>query len=123
MALLVLAGTFCVIAQLLVIASHQQREHGRRRVAVLETANLMERAVSLSWDAVSKETVEAMQLPPEAREQLPEARVQADVVDEEGTPVRKRVRIRVDWVNAAGQREQPVQLVAWKYRLERSATP
>jgi hypothetical protein len=123
MALVVLAAAFYAIAQLLVIASHQQREHGRRRVAVLETANLMERAVALSWEALSQERVEAFQLPPGAREQLPEARVQVNVVDEEGQPIRKRISIRLDWVNAAGQREQPVQLVAWKYRLERSSTP
>ncbi|MFV1968436.1 MAG: hypothetical protein ACC628_23675 [Pirellulaceae bacterium] len=123
MALFMLAAAFGVIAQLLVIAAQQQRGHERRRLATQEAANLLERVMARPWNALTAEQVDSLDLPAAAKTRLPDARVRIGIVNEEGEPARKQVRIRVDWLNRAGQREQPVQLVAWKHRLERSPAP
>jgi hypothetical protein len=123
MALFMLGAALGVIAQLLVIAAQQKRGYERRSLATQEAANLLERVIARPWDALAAGPVDQLDLPASAKTQLPEAQVRAEVIEEEGKPTQKQIQIQVDWVNRAGQRERPVQLVAWKHRLEGTPSP
>jgi len=123
MAAFILVAAFGVIAQLLVVTAQQKRVLESRRLATREAANLMERVMANPWGELTADRVASLDLPDTVKRRLRDARVNIGITAEEESPQRKRIRVRVDWSNRAGQRERPVQLVAWKYQLEAMPSP
>jgi hypothetical protein len=104
------------VAQLVAVLARQRSETAQMRFAALETANLMERVSVLPWDELDEETVGAIELSAEARQGLSEPQLVIAVSTTDETPPSKRIEIQLDWLDQAGVRVQPVQLVAWKFQ-------
>jgi hypothetical protein len=116
-AVVVIAAACIAVAQLLVVVGHQQRVLDQQRMAIAEAANLMEQALVLSWDELTEERLAELSLPPGAADDLGgEARF--ELVETSEPLEAKQVRLSLIWSDYAGQRNQPVQLTAWKYRVE-----
>jgi hypothetical protein len=110
------------IAMLLTVAGRQQRVVAQRFAAVQEAANVMERVMGLSWDELSSERLASLQLPPETQRTLTLGRVNVELIAEDSSPPAKQVMVRIDWQDASGERVEPIQLTAWKYRLQTTPT-
>ncbi len=106
------------VAQLVAVASNQQRISERRRAAVREVGNLMEDLMSRVWTDVTPENMSAVEPSKWCRQTLPDARLSVDVNSESEEDEGKRISIQIDWQNASGARGEPVRLVAWRYRYE-----
>jgi hypothetical protein len=96
----------------------ERRDFDRRQCAMQETANLMERLTSRSFDSVTPATAKALSLSPQARQLLPGAELEIDVAasDPAGGPGSKRVAMRLRWHSRAGEWDSPVRLTSWVYR-------
>ena len=75
------------------------------------------------WDELSDEALSSLSLSPAAHKCLPDGRLEIVVTRDEQPSAAKRVHVQVDWRNHAGQYDRPVQLVAWKHRLEVEGSP
>ena len=116
--MLILAAVLLAIAQTVAMRAQQRHAAERHRLAISEAANLMEQIIVRPWDEVSSDNVAAMTLSAEAQQTLPDARLRIGVDSIEQEPAAKRVQIEIDWQNSAGQRQTPLRLIAWKYRVE-----
>lgn len=105
------------VAQLVVATSGQQRAAQQRAWALRAAGNTMEQLMACPWDEATPERAAKMQIPPALEDWLPEATLNAAIAEDGGDVPAKRCTVRIDWRNAAGQRSDPVQLVAWRYRL------
>jgi type II secretory pathway pseudopilin PulG len=101
------------VVHLMGAATQQRRAASHYARATREAANAMEQLIACAWDELAAEAA-AIERRDSAAEQLPGGRIEVQIVDESPEPGR-RIRIRIDWQNTAGQRVQPVQLVAWRY--------
>jgi len=106
------------VAQLVAVTSNQQRVSERRSTAVREIGNVMEDLMSRPWTDVTEEKVAVIEPSEWCRQTLPDARLGVDVKSEGEEDEIKRVSVQIDWQNAAGDRGEPVRLVAWRYRNE-----
>jgi Tfp pilus assembly protein PilV len=122
MATLVASVAFVVSAQILVIVARQQRALEQRQGATRQAANLLERVMAQPWESLTPEQLNSLAQSSDAVRQLPGGKAQIDVIDHD-QPAAREIRLRVGWVNRAGQPERPVQLVAWRYRSEGTTAP
>ncbi len=119
-AVLVIGVLLASIGRLLTVVAQQQREDERRLAALHEAANHMERLAAIPWNGLSTETVSQATLSVEAAEALPAGELTVRI-SEAAPPAdaaaleRRRVEVAVTWRNTAGERVQPVRLVAWRY--------
>ncbi len=118
-ALFVMTTAMMAMVQLLAAVGGQRRTIEQRRVALTEVANEAERAALLSWDEIAPETFTTWQPSAELIATLPEATCRAEVTEEAGQPVARRVRLSVNWPNAGGQMREPVAVTIWKFREDR----
>ena len=123
MAIVVVAAALVVIAQLLVVAARQQRALDQRLLATREAANLMERVMARPWSELTDTRLTDLALSPGAASRLPGSRLSIQIIPHDEQPGFKEIRVQVDWLNRADQRGLPVQLVAWKHRLEVESPP
>ena len=115
-ALLVLAALTTLCLQFFAAASDQRRQVFAQLAATQEAANLLERAEALAWNDLTTENAAKLQLSPQARQTLPEGRVEMLVDGPSGTPPAKRVAVAVRWRPLPGEPEREVRLVAWRYK-------
>jgi len=113
--LVIAVAVLAAVAQLLALASQQRRVAAQRAVAVRESGNLMEDLMSRPWTDVTAEKLAAATLSETCQRSLPGGRLQVDVAAEGEPAAAKRIAIRIDWQNPAGQRGEPVRLTAWRY--------
>jgi len=116
MAVVLLAVVFVAVSQLLAVAGRQRREAQWRRLATLEAANLLERVAARPWDELTTEGLASLTLSEQVTGRLPDPRLRIDTQPSPGPPESKRIRVRLDWINLAGDRGAPVVLVAWRHR-------
>jgi len=119
MAVALLALVFMAVSQLLAVAGRQRREAQWRWQATLEAANVLERVMARPWDELTTDGLAALTLSAQTARRLPDPRLRVDTQPLPGPPAAKRIRVRLDWVNLAGDRGQPVVLVAWKHNIPR----
>ena len=122
-AIAIVAVTFVVIAQLLALVAQQRRAEELRHVATREAANLMERVMATPWGALTDERLAEWELSPIAASRLRNGRVNIELIAHDQQFDAKVIRVRVDWLDAGGQRGRGVQLVSWKHRVETEASP
>lgn len=84
--------------------------------ATQEAANLLERAEALNWDELTTTGAAKLQLSAQARQTLPEGRVEMLVDGPSGRPLARRVAACVRWRPQPGEPEREVRLVAWRYK-------
>jgi hypothetical protein len=116
LALVVLSVVVTALAQLLATAAAHRRASEERRLALQEAANQAERLALWSWDETSPERLGGLKASGDLLAAVPSATLNVALSDEVGPPAAKRVRIDVQWNDAAGQPAQPVGLTLWKHR-------
>jgi hypothetical protein len=104
-----------VAAQMFVATAAERREAERRSTAILEAANVAERASALGWEELTPERLAGMDLPAAVKETLPEATLKLTVEPDASDATAKRVRIEISWRSPSGANEKPVHLNYWVY--------
>ena len=117
MSLAVLAAAFVAVAQLTALVAQQRQALEQRRWATREAANLMERIMARPWDELTPEQLAPLAESLAAERSLRGGQVAIEVLDHE-QPAAREVRVRIAWRNPAQQVERPVELIAWKHRLQ-----
>ena len=117
-AIFVLAAAMVAVSQFLAVAAQQQRTLGQTALAIREAANVMEHVMSRPWDGITAESVASLKLSSEATRRLRRCRLRIDVTAAKPTPTSKQVVVHIDWLDRAGQRNEGVQLAAWKHQLK-----
>jgi len=115
-----LATLLTICLQLLGVTASRRHSLEDRQTAVLEAANAMERLAAQPWEDLTGEMAAAMRLSDEARQSLAEGRLDVDVADAAGEPAARRITVTVGWIDRSGKPQQPVRLVAWRYRDAKS---
>ena len=115
-ALLALAALTTLCLQFFAAACDQRRLVFARLAAAQEAANLLERAQALEWNDLLPQNTAKLQLSAQARQTLPEGRVEVRVDAPAGTPPARRVAVAVHWRPRPGEPEQEVRLTAWRYK-------
>ncbi len=116
LSVMVLTVALVGVAQLLAVAARQNREARWRAVATRELANVMERAMALSWEEMSDQRLAELQLSAEVDDALPAARLVKQLSSVEQPRPAKRLRLTIQYRNAAGRSIDPIALVAWKFQ-------
>jgi len=117
-ALFIMTTAMVAIVQLLAAAAGQRRAVEERRIALQEVANAAERMGSLAWDETGPEKRVTWEPSAEFTSALPQATCTAEVAEETGPPVMRRIRLSVTWPNAVGQTREPVTVAIWKFKEE-----
>ena len=115
-ALFVLAALTTLCLQFFAAASDQRRQVFAHLTATQEAANLLERVEALGWNELTAANAAKLQLSTQARQTLPDPRVELLVDGPSGTPPAKRVAASIYWRPLPGEPEREVRLVAWRYR-------
>jgi hypothetical protein len=114
-ALVVLAAAMLALAQMVALAARQRRLTEARRLAMDEVANQAERVAALPWDKVQPAEFTSWEPSAALTGAIPAVKCLAEVTDEPGPPAARRVRLEVQWTDAAGQPTSPVGLTLWKF--------
>ena len=115
-ALLVLAVLTTICLQFFAAANDQRRQVFAHLTATQEAANLLERAEAVGWDELTFRNAARLKLSDQARQTLPDPRVEMLVDESSGTPPARRVVVAVHWRPQPGEPEREVRLVAWRYK-------
>ena len=112
-----LAVLLGLTVEMLTVTAVERRAVERRATAILEAANIAERASLLGWDETTSEKMAALDLSAEVKKSLPDATLKLSVDPVEmsaSEPAAKHVRIEITWSGPTG-REAPVRLSYWVY--------
>lgn len=114
-AMVIALAVLATVGQLLALAAGQRRAALQRAAAVREAGNLMEQVMARPWAEITPDKLAQLPLPESCRQSLPGVRLQLEATAEGEPADAKRISIRIDWQDRAGQRVVPVRLVAWRY--------
>jgi hypothetical protein len=117
-ALVIAMAVLATVGQLLALAGGQRRAALQRAAAVREAGNLMEEVLARPWAELTPDKLAQMPLSESCRQSLPGVRLQLEATAEGEPTAAQRISIRIDWQDTAGQRGEPVRLVAWRYADE-----
>jgi hypothetical protein len=115
-ALLLLSVLTTLCLQFFAAASDQRRQVYAQLAATQEAANLLERIEALEWNELTTASAAKLQLSAQARQTLPDARVEMLIDGPTGTPPARRVTASVRWRPQLGEPEREVRLVVWRYK-------
>ena len=102
-ALMMLAALTTLCLQFFAAANDQRRQVFAHLAATQEAANLLERVEALGWNELTTADAAKLQLSAQARQALPEGRVEMLVDEPSGTPPAKRVAVSRALAAAAGR--------------------
>jgi prepilin-type N-terminal cleavage/methylation domain-containing protein len=115
LALAVLLAASILLTQFLVASSQQRKLADQRRLALEELSNRLERVMAAKWEDANVAAIEGQELSQAVQENLPAAKLTADITDEPGGSTSgKRVRLEISW-EQHGQRVSPIGLAGWKF--------
>lgn len=114
-ATVLISGLLVLVAQTMAVVAQQRRASQYRIVATEEAANLMELVMANSYDQLTQESVESMELSAPTDAALPAASLNVELFPIDTVPRSKRVAIEVAWTSAGGEKTKPIRVVAWKY--------
>ena len=117
-AITIILVTMGAVAQVVAISIRQRREVEQIRVATQEAANVMERAFGLPWNELNEQTAASIAISHSATESLDEPRLQVSIETMNDSIPAKRIVVRISWVNRAGERVEPIQLISWQHSSE-----
>jgi len=104
-----------IAAQMFVATAGERRAVERRSTAIIEAANIAERATALGWEELTPERLAGVGLSAAAKEVLPEAALKLTVEPDASDAAAKRVRVEISWHSPSGGNEKPVHLSYWVY--------
>jgi hypothetical protein len=93
----------------------ERRAAERRRRAVLEVANVMERITAYPFEEVTPDLTRRITLSTTAGQSLPESDLVVEVTNSDPGAGRsaKRIAIRLRWKGRSGEWDAPVRLTSW----------
>jgi hypothetical protein len=121
MAAVIAAVAICGVVQMVFAAGNQSRRREHQALVVREVGNLMEDLFSRSWDELSATQPPKLQLSEELRMRIPGAALHVEIEPETDRPEAMRITIRVASTHPSSLTSGPVQLVAWRERLEENS--
>ena len=112
-----LATLLAVCLKMFVSWTDWRRESDRRRLALLEVANVMERLAATPWDDLTPEGGGDMRISEHADKSLPNAKLTIDVSASppDQTPPSKRLALSLEWRDRAGRMSAPIEIVTWRF--------
>jgi Tfp pilus assembly protein PilV len=110
-AAVMLAVAMGLTVQVIAWVAAERRASERRRCAVQEVANVMERVTARTQAHLTPEAARDFQLSEPARGVLPGAELSVSM--EEIPAGSRRVSIRLRWKNRGGEWDAPVRLSSW----------
>jgi hypothetical protein len=119
------AAIFAVIAAVLVPAiggvAEVREAAAQHQLAVIETANLMERIAALRAEGpLTAQQLDGLSLSAEVRDRLVEPQLKVSVDEIGGSLPARALTIEISWEDQHGQRGVPVQVVTFLYEVEES---
>ena len=117
-----LAATLLTVSiETIGVLAASERKAQRRSIALLAADNLLEAFTARPWDEMTPQQAARLELDEATRAALPAAQLRVDVdsLDDDprnGPPAARRIAVRIDWQDDAGQPARPVRLVAWAHR-------
>jgi type II secretory pathway pseudopilin PulG len=113
-AIMLLAVVLASLGPLLSWIRQQRRTAEDRQLAVLELANAAERLSLTPYRELTAESLQSLELPAAAAEELPGAVLTGQIADE-ADPAAKRITLELAW-RADGVRPiKPLRLVVWRF--------
>lgn len=122
-ALVILAAAMALVVRVVATAADQRRETARRRTAVQEAANVLERIVARPWEEIDETQLDDVRLSPHAVEALPGAKLKVKVAEDAGRPAARRVAVTLTWNAHGDEAAASTQLVGWKFSPPVEAQP
>jgi prepilin-type N-terminal cleavage/methylation domain-containing protein len=118
-ATLLLGLAMTIVAQTAGWLAAERRGADRRRRALQEAANLMERLSSRPWDELTPELARDQRLSEPTKAILRDGALEVAVAPEASDPKAKRIAIRIQWGDPSAGLVAPVRLVGWVHRRDR----
>jgi Tfp pilus assembly protein PilE len=110
-----------VVLPIVTSVAAAREESSRRHLAVLEVANLMEQIAALRQKgALTDDALNALALPDSAAEHFDEPELSVQLAEPAGTPPARELSVSLTWLNAAGERVEPVHVTAFLYEQQES---
>ena len=103
------------VAQMVGVISYQRATTAQIRLATREAANAMERVLASSWQELNPEDPPEVMISANAAERLDDPHLSVSITESKADVMVKRIEVRIDWLNRAGQRGEPFRLVAWRH--------
>ena len=88
-----------------------------QRLAQSEAANLLEEVSRMPYEKITAESVRGLSLSEAVRRELPQAKVIAEVANQSGEPVGKKLSVEIQWLPGPGRKSPPCRLVTWVYPI------
>lgn len=118
MVALILIGAATGITLPLIAAQSRVRLNlERRRMALAEAENLLERMSGIPYARLTPELVRELKLSAAAQQALPSGEAHCQVVEETTAPLGKRLEVEIRWDAGPGKKSPPCRLVTWVYAL------
>jgi hypothetical protein len=111
----ILAVLMTISVQMLQAVNSQQRSAERRALALATVQALSEQFGNVSWDELTAEAAEKVEIPAAAKRHLPGAKLGVTVHQEQDPVVAKRVAITLVWNGPYGQATAPMRLTTWVF--------
>lgn len=103
---------------LLKSVGNQQRAAQQHFFALREADNVLERLTQRPWKELSADELARITLTDEAKQYLPQAKLQVTVHESQELPREKRVSVELSWMPRSGNAHHSVKLVAWFFQPE-----
>ncbi len=115
LAVVLMAALVGASLKMLSAIAMQRRAAEYRALALVEAANLLERAQGVPWSELSTEGLAGQKMDETARQLLPGGSAVVEVEPAAVGPAAKRIRVEVRWQPAASRPEASVVLCHWVY--------
>jgi|SRR3954451_15357489 prepilin-type N-terminal cleavage/methylation domain-containing protein len=109
-----LAMLMASAVQMIRLVSSHQRAAERRVVALEAVQSVADEIGNMRWDTVTIESAKQVTIPKPLQSYLPGATLNV-AMNDEATPVSKRLRIELSWPGADGKPVAPVRLTTWVF--------
>ena len=114
--MILLGAVIVTVTPLLRWAAVQYREADRRGVALQEIQNVLERLSARSYESLTPETVNGIEISGSTRSRLREPRLKITLEASE-EPQAKQIVVELHWKDAVGNEVTPVRLTTWVFPL------
>ena len=96
-----------------------REESARRHLAVLEVANILEQVAALrDKGTLTDDSLNALALPDDVAWEFDQPELSVQLADPADTPAARELSVSLSWINAAGERVEPVRVTAFLYEVQ-----
>jgi hypothetical protein len=122
MSVLLLAIFMATSAQMIHLASRQQRSMERRAAAMLYLQAAAELLSNTEWDQLTPENIKQLAIPEQLKAGVPNAKLDCQIADEADPPA-KRINMTLSAGNSNGQQPMSARLTVWAFPQPATTRP